>query len=104
MLAAKDKAVKGLTGGIEFLFKKNKVIYFVKRLSIYLSINKVDYVKGHGKLIGPNEIEVQGIDGNTSKLRAKQIILATGSEASPFPGMEVKFSFPKNGIKIKSNM
>lgn len=73
MMSAKEKSVKGLTGGIEFLFKKNKV----------------DYVKGHGKLVGPNEIEIEGLDGSTSRLRAKNIILATGSEATPFPGVTV---------------
>merc|ERR1711865_626329 len=40
MQASKDKAVTGLTAGIEGLFKKNKV----------------DYVKGHGRISGPNEI------------------------------------------------
>eukprot|EP01040_Poterioochromonas_malhamensis_P017589 gene17589-20260_t len=42
MMANKGKAVKGLTGGIEMLFKKNKV----------------DYIKGWGKLAGPNSINV----------------------------------------------
>ncbi|KAI9292904.1 dihydrolipoyl dehydrogenase [Neoconidiobolus thromboides FSU 785] len=73
MMGAKEKSVKGLTSGIELLFRKNKV----------------DYVKGHGKLVGPNEIEVDGIDGNKTTLKAKNIILAPGSEPSPFKGVEV---------------
>jgi dihydrolipoamide dehydrogenase len=60
----KDKAVTGLTGGIEFLFKKNKV----------------DYVKGWGKFAGPNSIDVDLIGGGSSQIKAKNIIIATGSE------------------------
>lgn len=59
-----------MTGGIEFLFKKNKV----------------DYVKGTGKFASPNEIEVDLIDGGKDKIKAKNIIIATGSEPSPLPG------------------
>lgn len=66
----KEKAVKGLTSGIEFLFKKNKV----------------DYVKGWGKFSDKNEIEVDVNGGGKEKIRAKNIIIATGSEPSPLPG------------------
>ena len=72
-MKAKEKAVTGLTRGIEGLFKKNKVTY----------------VKGHGKLVGSNEIEVNGLDGNKTTLKAKNIIIATGSESTPFKGLEV---------------
>ncbi|GBC00243.1 hypothetical protein RclHR1_00380011 [Rhizophagus clarus] len=73
MMKAKERAVTGLTRGIEGLFKKNKVTY----------------VKGHGKLVGLNEIEVSGLDGNNTTLTAKNIIIATGSEPTPFKGLEV---------------
>lgn len=66
----KEKAVKGLTSGIEFLFKKNKV----------------DYIKGHGKFLSANEIEVDIVGGGKDSLKAKNIIIATGSEPSPLPG------------------
>jgi len=66
----KEKAVKGLTSGIEFLFKKNKV----------------DYIKGHGKFLSANEIEVDLVGGGKDTLKAKNIIIATGSEPSPLPG------------------
>ena len=46
-MKSKDKAVTGLTSGIEFLFKKNKV----------------DYVKGWGKFNSATEIGVDGVDG-----------------------------------------
>jgi len=71
LMKQKDKAVTGLTGGIEHLFKKNKV----------------DYVKGWGKFASPNEIEVDLIGGAAKDLiKAKNIIIATGSEPSPLPG------------------
>lgn len=73
MLKQKEKSVKGLTGGIEFLFKKNKA----------------DYVKGWGKIVGNNQISVDGADGSKSLLNARNIIIATGSEPSPFPGITI---------------
>jgi dihydrolipoamide dehydrogenase len=68
-MKSKDKAVTGLTSGIEFLFKKNKV----------------DYVKGWGKFKSAHEINVDGIDGKQSVVKAKNIIIATGSEPSSLP-------------------
>lgn len=74
MMKAKDTSVGGLTKGIEFLFKKNGV----------------DYVKGTGTLTGENEIKVNPIEGGEPQtLRAKNIIIATGSEATPFPGLTI---------------
>ena len=70
LMKYKDKAVKGLTSGIEFLFKKNKV----------------DYVKGYGKFSSANEIEVDLNGGGKDQIKAKNIIIATGSEPSPLPG------------------
>lgn len=70
LMKQKQKAVTGLTSGIEFLFKKNKV----------------DYIKGHGKFLSPNEIEVDLIGGGKDQIKAKNIIIASGSEPSPLPG------------------
>lgn len=75
-MKAKDKAVTGLTRGIEGLFKKNGVTY----------------IKGHGKLVGENQIQIDGLDGNKSTVHAKNIIIATGSEPTPFKGLEVCFT------------
>lgn len=73
-LKAKDEAVTGLTKGVEGLFKKNKV----------------DYYKGTGSFINEHEIQVDAIDGGENAvLKAKNIIIATGSEATPFPGIEI---------------
>jgi dihydrolipoamide dehydrogenase len=67
MMGNKEKAVKGLTGGIEGLFKKNKV----------------DYVRGWGKLTGPNSVAVTLSAGGEQVVEAKNIILAVGSEVTP---------------------
>ena len=69
LMNSKNKAVSGLTSGIEFLFKKNKV----------------DYVKGWGKFNSANEIAVDGVDGKQSTITAKNVIIATGSEPSSLP-------------------
>ena len=70
MMKGKDKAVRGLTGGIEFLLKKNNV----------------DYIKGFGTLESPNQVNVALNDGSgTHTVNAKNIIIATGSEPSPLP-------------------
>jgi dihydrolipoamide dehydrogenase len=66
MMDQKTKNVTALTGGIEGLFKKNKV----------------DYVKGMGKLTSSTSVEVQLSDGGTQTLKTKNIMLATGSEVS----------------------
>jgi dihydrolipoamide dehydrogenase len=62
MLEAKAATVKGLTGGIEHLFKKHKV----------------DYFKGKGTLSGPTGVDVKLNDGGSESLVTKNIIIATG--------------------------
>ena len=69
MMANKSKSVEGLTGGIEYLFKKYGV----------------DYVKGWGKLSGPNTVGVALADGGSQTVESKNIILAVGSEVTPLP-------------------
>jgi dihydrolipoamide dehydrogenase len=73
MMEAKAKSVKGLTGGIEHLFKKNKV----------------DYVKGVGKLAGGGTVSVALNDGGSTTLKAKNVLIATGSEPTPLPPVPV---------------
>jgi dihydrolipoamide dehydrogenase len=68
MHAQRVDAVKGLTAGIEFLFKKNKV----------------DWLKGYAAFTGKDSVEVAG-----KTYRAKNIIIATGSSVTPLPGVEV---------------
>jgi dihydrolipoamide dehydrogenase len=68
----KDKIVKGLTGGIELLFKKNKI----------------DWIKGSGRLAGKGKVDVT--DGQKGTLTArKEIIVATGSTPRSVPGIEI---------------
>jgi dihydrolipoamide dehydrogenase len=70
--ARKDKIVKGLTGGIELLFRKHKI----------------DWIKGTGRLAGKGAVEV--VDGQKGTLVAKkQIIVATGSQPRSVPGVEI---------------
>jgi len=73
MQKQKNDAVSGLTKGIEGLFKKNKVAY----------------VKGWGTIKGPNEVEVALLDGGSQTVSAKNILIATGSEVTPLPGVPV---------------
>lgn len=65
----KDEIVKGLTGGVEYLFKKNKV----------------DYVKGLGTLTDKNTIQCKLNDGKEQTINAKNIMIATGSEVIKLP-------------------
>ena len=74
MLAAKNASVTGLTSGIEsYLFKKNKI----------------DYVKGTAKFASPTQLSVKLTEGGETMVEAKNIIIATGSEVTPFPGIEI---------------
>jgi len=73
MMAQKATSVGQLTKGIEFLFKKNKV----------------DWVKGAGRIAGAGKVEVTGPDGAVTALGAKNIVIATGSLPSGLPGVEV---------------
>jgi dihydrolipoamide dehydrogenase len=71
MMKAKDTSVKGLTQGVEYLFKKNGV----------------EYVKGSASFKNEYEVDVKLLDGGERTLKGKNIIIATGSEATPFPGL-----------------
>ncbi|MBO9724609.1 MAG: dihydrolipoyl dehydrogenase [Novosphingobium sp.] len=61
-------AVKGLTGGIEFLFKKNKI----------------DWLKGYAQFKDAHSVDVAG-----KTVTAKNIVIATGSSVTPLPGVEI---------------
>ncbi|KAI0270409.1 dihydrolipoyl dehydrogenase [Gloeopeniophorella convolvens] len=74
MLKAKEDAVSGLTKGIEILFKQNKV----------------DYIKGTASFVSPTTISVALNEGGEATVEAKNVIIATGSEVTPFPGGAVE--------------
>jgi len=67
----KDRIVTGLTKGVEFLFKKNKI----------------DWIKGTARLAGKGKVEI--VEGDTQTLEARDIIIATGSTARSVPGIEI---------------
>jgi dihydrolipoamide dehydrogenase len=69
----KSKVVKELTQGIEFLFRKNKVTA----------------IKGTGRLNGVGRVQVELNGGGGQELAAKHIVLATGSEVVPLPGVQI---------------
>ncbi|KAI3392247.1 hypothetical protein diail_5967 [Diaporthe ilicicola] len=73
LMKAKDTSVAGLTKGVEFLFKKNGV----------------EYLKGSGSFVNEREVKVQLNDGGETSVVGKNILIATGSEATPFPGLEI---------------
>lgn len=72
MMKQKDDAVKGLTKGIEGLFKKNKV----------------EYVKGHGTA-QKGQVHVSQDDGSEYSISAKSIVLASGSEPASLPNVSI---------------
>jgi dihydrolipoamide dehydrogenase len=72
-MKAKETSVNSLTKGVEFLLKKNGA----------------EYIKGTASFINENEIKVDLNDGGESVIRGKNILIATGSEATPFPGLTV---------------
>lgn len=73
MLKQKDEAVTGLTAGVDYLLKKNKVTP----------------VLGRGEITALGKVTVHLTAGGTQELTAKNIIIATGSEVTPLPGVEI---------------
>ncbi len=71
MIARKGDVVTKITKGVEFLFRKNKVTW----------------LKGVGTITAPGKVDVKGAEG-TQSYTAKHIIIATGSESTPLPGVE----------------
>jgi dihydrolipoamide dehydrogenase len=73
MMKQKQESVTALTKGVEFLFRKNKV----------------EWIKGAGRIAGAGKVEVTAEDGQVSQLAAKNIVIATGSEPAGLPGVTV---------------
>jgi dihydrolipoamide dehydrogenase len=72
MMAHKDKVVGELTKGVEFLFRKNKV----------------EGIIGEAKIAAPGKVTVKTKDG-TRELTCKHIVIATGSDVAPLPGVTI---------------
>jgi dihydrolipoamide dehydrogenase len=69
MLERKTKVVSQNTGGVAYLFKKNKITRY----------------RGHGRITGPGRVVVEGQDAN--ELEAKHVLIATGSSVAPLRGV-----------------
>jgi dihydrolipoamide dehydrogenase len=81
MMKRKDRVVKGLTDGVAFLLKKNRITV----------------VNGTARLAGPGQVVVKGAEAAATPLQSKAILLATGSEPAPLP------SLPFDGTGIVSS-
>ena len=68
MHGSRKEAVKGLTQGIEFLFKKSKI----------------EWLQGHASFTGADSVKV-----GDRTLRARNIVIATGSSVTPLPGVKI---------------
>ena len=73
MMKHKDETVGANVSGVAFLLKKNKVDAFV----------------GHGTITAPGKVSVKGEDGKVQELETKNIVIATGSEVAPLPGVTI---------------
>jgi len=73
MMRFKDEAVDGNVKGVDFLLKKNKV----------------EAVRGVGRIVGPGKVEVKGEGGKTQTLESKSIVIATGSDVTQLKGIEI---------------
>ena len=72
MMAQKDKVVSELTRGVEFLFRKNKV----------------DGIVGEARILSPGKVAVASREG-TREIAADHIVIATGSDVAPLPGVPI---------------
>src|SRR5580704_12647558 len=73
MMAHKTKVVGELTRGVEFLLKKNKS----------------EAIVGEARIAAPGRVEVKLADGSMRTLTAKNIVIATGSDVMPLPGVTI---------------
>jgi len=73
MMSNKEKSVQVLSKGVEFLFKKNKVTYF----------------KGKGVIFSKDDVVVYESNNKKFNIKAKNIVIATGSSPASLPGIEI---------------
>src|SRR5215203_1928701 len=73
LMKFKDEGVDGNVKGVEFLLKKNKI----------------DAVRGTGRIAAPGKVEVKAEDGKTQTLETKNIVIATGSDVARLKGIDI---------------
>jgi len=73
MIKRSRDVANGMSKGIQFLFKKNKI----------------DHIDGFGRLKDKKTVEVEGKDGKKSEYKAKHIMLATGGRSRELPSMKI---------------
>jgi dihydrolipoamide dehydrogenase len=73
LMTFKDEGVDGNVKGVEYLLKKNKI----------------DAVRGTGRIAGAGKVEVKAADGKTQVLETKAIVIATGSDVAKLRGVEI---------------
>src|SRR6185312_757949 len=73
MMKHKDDTVAANVNGVAYLFKKNKIDAFI----------------GTGSIAGPGRVSVASSDGAEQTLETKNIVIATGSEVTPLPGVDI---------------
>ncbi len=73
MHAHKDATVKSNVDGVAYLFKKNKI----------------DGIIGTGAILAPGKVQVTKADGSSETLETKAIVIATGSDSAPLPGVAI---------------
>ncbi len=74
MMAHKQTTVDQNTKGLEFLFKKNKI----------------DGIRGAGRIVGPGKVAVTAEDGSVSEIETRNIVIATGSDVAGIPGVSLE--------------
>ena len=73
MMTFKDEGVDGNVKGVEYLLKKNKI----------------DALRGVGRIVSAGKVEVKGEGGKTQTLETKSIVIATGSDVARLPGLTI---------------
>ena len=73
LLKYKDQNVEANVKGVEFLFKKNKI----------------EAIRGVGRILAPGRVEVKAADGTTQTLETKNIVIATGSDVARLNGIDI---------------
>ena len=73
MMSFKQEGIDGNVKGVEFLMKKNKI----------------DVLRGTGRIAGPGRVEVTGGDGKTEVAETRNIVIATGSDVAQLRGITI---------------